>query len=46
MSLEYLQQDLKFIVNINKVNTVSKALYSKFLESAEMNDIQRMVTKA
>ena len=45
MSFEYLQQDLKFIGNINKVNTVSKALYSKFLESTEMNGIQRMVIK-
>lgn len=45
LSLEYMQQDLKFMVNVSKVNIVSKALCSKFLESTEMNGIPRTVMK-
>lgn len=43
--LESIQQDLKFIVNVSKVNTVNKSLYCKFLESIETNGMQRTVLK-
>lgn len=42
---EFIQQDLKFTVNVNKVNSVNKALYNKFLESEELNGIQKTVLK-